>query len=708
MAIVTKIREKSGIAIGVIAISMIAFIVGGDLLSPNSKLMGGKKDVIGVIDGTEIGLDEFARKVEEISNRYTLQLGGRRPNDQEMEYIRQEAWGSLVNDLVMVKEFAKIGIEVTGDEIRDMVQGNNIHPAIAQSFKDEKGVLDVKRLKEFLAGIANKSAPVDQQMQFFKFESELAPERKTQKYEKLMSASIYATKLEAEQEYNYQNNRVDIKFVTIPFNTIVDSTVAVTDAQIKDYFDKNRSKYKVEANRAIEYVNFSFKPSSADSAVIRKELEDVAQRFAAIQDDTTFAQANSDDSNTKLVSYKIGDLPKNLKAVPTADVVVGKVFGPYLDGGRYNVYKISGTKEDSVYSMRASHILFSTKDKPATEKPVIRKKAEDVLAQIKKGNSFEGMAAVYGEDGTRQSGGDLNWFKEGQMVKAFNDAVMKSPVGLIPTLIETEFGYHIIKVTEPKTKQQLQIATVSREIVPSEKTRETAYRLAADFAKSTDKKQYDEAVKTSQSYLSMQALTIAQDAKYINNLTGSKVREIVRWAYKEDTELGGVSEVFELDDQYLVALLREKREKGDAKLEDVKEMVTARVREEEKAKMIIAKLANTTASLDDIAKTYGQGASVFTQEDVNLFTLSLNGTGSATQTIGRAAALPKGTKTKAYKDDSGVMILEIVNVEDAPKIADHNTYKDQIVQKKGASVMQNVMKAIKKLTKTEDYIAKYY
>ncbi len=705
MAIVTKIRERSGIAIGVIAISMIAFIVGGDLLSPNSKLLGGKKDVIGVIDGNEIGLDEFARKVEEVSNRYALSLG-RRPNEFELEYIRQEAWNGLITELVMIKEFAKVGVEVTREELRDMVQGNNIHPSIVQSFKDKTGNADINAIKNFINGL--KDAPMEQQMQFRNFEANLSPERLSQKYEKLLTSSVYATKLEAEQEYNYQNNRVDIKFVVVPYNTIADSTITITDAQLSEYFSNNKAKYKREDNRAIEYVTFPFKPTSEDSAIIRKELEETAQRFAAIQDDTTFAQANSDENSVKIKSFKISELPAGMQAIPSADLVQGKVFGPYLQNGKYEVYKISGTKEDTVYSMRASHILFKTQGKVESEKPAIRKKAEDVLAQIKKGNPFEGMASIYGEDGTRQNGGDLNWFKEGAMVKKFNDAVMTAPVGLMPTLVETEFGYHIIKVTEPKTKKQLQITTITREIIPSEKTREGAYKASADFARATNKKEYEEAIAANKTLLSLQALTIAPDAKYVNNLTGSKIREVVRWAYKEDTELGSVSDVFELEDSYLVALLRDKKEKGNATLEDVKEMVKARVLEEEKAKVVIAKLANTTASLDDIAKTYGQGASVLTQEDINLFTLSLNGTGSATQTVGRAVALAKGTKTKAFKDDTGVLVLEIVNVEDAPKIADHNTYKDQIIQRKAAGLSQNILKAIKKLTKSEEYIAKYY
>jgi peptidyl-prolyl cis-trans isomerase D len=703
MALVTKIREKSGIAIGIIAISMILFIVGGDLLSPNSKLLGGTKDVVGVIDGNEIGLDEFARKVEEVSNKYSLSLG-RRPNDYEMDFIRQEAWNNLVNDIVMVKEFAKLGIEVSREEVRDMVQGNNIHPGIAQSFKDDKGNADVAKIKEFINNLRN--APVDQQMQFRNFESNLAPERLSQKYEKLLAYASYTTSLEAENEYNYQNNKVDIKFVVVPFNAIPDSTVQVTEAQLKEYFDANKSKYKVEANRGIEYVTFPFTASKEDSAAIQAELEDTARKFVATTDDTTFMAANSDDNNAKINSYRIGDLPGGLKYIAAADLIKSRVLGPFVEGNKYMLYKIVGMKEDSLYSMRASHILFGTKGKADTEKPAIRKKAEDVLAQIKKGQSFEGMAAIYGEDGTKNSGGDLNWFKEGMMVKPFNDAVLKAPVGLMPTLVETEFGYHIIKVTEAKTKQQYQIAALAREIVPSEKTRELSYKAASNFAKSKDAKEYQDAVKENK-YLSLQALNIAADAKYVNNMQGSKVREIVKWAYKEETALGSISEVFDLDDAYIVALLRDKQEKGDAKLEDVKEMVTARVREELKAKMIIEKLADTSASLDDIAKKYGQGASVFTQEDINVFTLSLNGTGSATQTIGRACALPKGSKTKAYKDDNGVLILEVINTEEAPKIADHNTYRDQLTQRRSNGA-QKYMKTIKKLTKTEDYISKYY
>jgi peptidyl-prolyl cis-trans isomerase D len=707
MAIVNKIREKAGIAVGFIAVSMILFIVGGDLLSPNSKLLGSKKNIVGVIDGNEIGLEEYARKVEELTANYRVRLG-RTPNDFEMDYIRQEAWNAIVTDLIMTKQYEKLGIMVTKEEIVDMLQGNNIHPQLAAEFKDEQGNIDKNRLKQFFANF--KNLPLESQIQVRAFKDQLPTERLRQKYEKLLSYSTYVTKLEAENEYHNRYNKVDVKYLYVPFNSIADSTIRVTDSQVKEYFDKHKSKYTNEDNRGIEYVTFSFKASANDSAAIKKELEDLMPKFKEFQDDTTFVQANSDDNTTTVRSYRMNELPKELQSVEAAKLVKGEVFGVFLSEGRYKIHKVVGTKDDTVFSARASHILFETRGKSGAEKAEQKKKATDVLERIKKNPSeFEAMAAIYGSDGTKNSGGDLNWFKEGQMVKPFNDAVMNATAkGLLPTLVETEFGYHILKVTETKTKKQIQIATVAKDIVPSAATREKAYAEAANFAKATNPDEYFNNVKATKGLLSLQALTIPPDAKYINNLSGAKVREVVRWAYNEGTALGMISPVFELDDMYIVAMLRDKKDKGEAKLEDVKQLITAKVREEMKAQQIIDKLKGLNGTLEEIAQKYGQGATVLTHEDLNMNSLSLTGVGSANQTIGKANALTKGAKTAPYKDDNGVLILEIVNVEEAQKVADHTVYKSELEKQRENMSKYNFLKAIKKLTKTEDYIAKFY
>jgi peptidyl-prolyl cis-trans isomerase D len=705
MALVTKIREKSGIAIGAIAIGLILFIVGGDLLSPNSKLLGSQKEVIGVIDGNEIGLDEFARKVEEIVNKYTLNLG-RRPNEMEMDYIRQEAWNALVNELVMKKEFEKVGIQVTTEEVRDMVQGNNIHPAIAGSFKGQDGAVDKQAVRNFLGNL--KNAPVEQQMQFRNFENNLPQERLSQKYEKLLAYTTYVTKLEAENDYHNLNNKVDMRYVFVPFSSVADSTIPVADSELKAYFDKNKNKYKRDANVSLEYVMFPFKPTAEDSLNIKKDLESMIDRFATIQDDTAFVEANSDDNTATIRSFRPDELPRELQNVAVTDMVQGKVFGVFLSDGKYKLYKISGMKEDTIFSMRASHILLKTDGKSDIDKIALRKKAEDILAQAKKGTPFEALASMYSEDGSKNQGGDLNWFKEGMMVKPFNDAVLNGKIGVYPTVVETQFGYHIIKNTQEKTKKQYQIAIVTRDIGPSEKTRKTAYKLSAEFAKAKNKKEYDDNVAAGKGLLSLQALSITPDARYINNLTGERVREIVRWAYHVDTEIGTVSDPFEMNDSYIVAILKERKEKGEAVFEDVSQMVLAKVREEAKAKLIIEKLNKLSGNLDEVAKAYGNNVSVLNTQDVNITTLSLVGVGSAVNAIGRAVVLPKGKKTEAFKDDNGVMMIETTNVTEAPKIAEHTTYKEQLSQRRMSSTSNSILKAIKKLTKTEDYISKYY
>jgi len=86
-----------------------------------------------------------------------------------------------------------------------------------------------------------------------------------------------------------------------------------------------------------------------------------------------------------------------------------------------------------------------------------KKKAEEILAKIKDGSKFEDMAKEFGEDGTRDKGGDLGWFSKGAMVPEFEDAVSKMEKGQVSGLVKTSFGYHLIKLEDKrldKNKEQ--------------------------------------------------------------------------------------------------------------------------------------------------------------------------------------------------------------------------------------------------------------
>jgi peptidyl-prolyl cis-trans isomerase D len=302
----------------------------------------------------------------------------------------------------------------------------------------------------------------------------------------------------------------------------------------------------------------------------------------------------------------------------------------------------------------------------------------------------------------------LGWFPEGQMVAPFEKAVMSATqTGLLPNLIETEFGYHIIKVTGVKSKTQYRIASIVKEIYPSQETRNLAYNAAGEFATARNAKEYVDRVTAKENIISYQALTIPQDAKNINNLTGSRIREIVRWAYN-DAKVGDVSDVFELDDQYIVCMLRGASEEGVARFEDVKEEVAADFRKHLKTNMIMEKMAKLSGSLEDMKKAYGAGAELVEQPDITLLTSGLRIAGFSPNAIGRAFGLPKGGKSQAFADENGVFVVEVVDTDDASEIADYNSYKRQLAERRSFQIDDKILKAIKKVTKTKEQIAKYY
>jgi peptidyl-prolyl cis-trans isomerase D len=708
MAIITRIRQLSGLVIGAIAVSMLLFIIGGDLLSANSSIMQVfNRESVAEIDGVSISPREFADQVTVTSKEMEILQLGRPPGESEMEYVRYTALNELLYKLAFQKEFDKLGIRVTPEEMEDMIQGNNIDPNFARQFMDQQtGEIDRNQIVAFLKQLPQLPA---QSQEYFRFlEGYIAKTRLRKKYNDLLALSNYASKAEAKAYHEEVNSKRNVRYLYVPYNSIPDSAVKVDDAGLQAFFSQNKEKYKRKENRAIEYVSFPLKPSAKDTASTRKELEELKPQLQTAEDAKSFADANSDVPNA-VTYFKPGELPQVL--MPLADSLkTGVVLGPFLTNGTYAIYRVVDTNDDSTYSAKASHILFSAdKNGPDSLKQRAKKDAERILGELQRGADFAMMAGSYsGDQSNKYQGGDLGWFGEKAMVEPFAKAVMGTArEGLVPYVVETEFGYHLIKVTGAKTKKRFNIAAIARTIAVSDETRAQAYSAAGAFATAKTAAEYVEKVKAAK-MVSLQALTIPRDAKNINNLSGSKVREVVRWVYNEAT-LGDVSRVFELDDQYIVAISRDPAtEEGEATLNDVKEEVLAAYRKELKGKQIMEKLGKLSGSLDEIKKGYGDKAELIDQVEVNINTSGLNIAGYAPTAIGYMFAMNKGEKSKPFKDEQGVFILEVSSVDAASEVADYNSQKDALADRRKAQIEDKVLKAMRKLTNLKDNIAKYY
>ncbi len=705
MALINKIREKSGIAVTVIAISLILFMVGGDLLGPNSLLGSNDNQTVGEIAGKEINIKDFQSRVDGFRQNYEAQ-SGRSLNEGELANLRDQAWNQFVVDIAYKKQYDKLGLAVTDEELYDMVQGNHISPSILQAFSDPTtGRFDKNAVINYLKNL--KTLPLEQQKSWENFEKSLREERTRAKYENLLRLSTYTPKAQAEKEYVAQNTKANLRYLYVPYFSVVDTTIKVTDAQLQEYLSAHKKEYKGTDTRSIEYVTFPVQPAKDDSAALYTEIKELARGLATAQSDSAFAAMNSDIPMPINQSY--ATMSDQLKeAVKT--FVPGGVYGPYREGNTYYIYKYGGTRSDTVSSAKASHILIRAENQSDSAKTAARVKAEGILAQIKAGANFEALAATSSADpGSAQRGGDLGYFQNnGAMVKPFEEAVFSATApGLIPRLVESQFGFHIIKVTAPKSNTLYRIAAIGKTIAPSQATRDEAYRRADEFANAVkSREQFEEAVKKNKALVLANANRIPESATNINAIQNA--REIVRWAFKEDTKPSNVSPVFETEEQYVVAVLTGKSDAKDVKVDDFRDELTTKVRNQLKAEQITAKLKGATGSLEDIAKKYGAGALVESANDISLATGFLTSAGFDPIALGKAFGLKAGQKSGVFTGENGVFIMELSSKTDAPKIADFTQYKTQLTQSLESRMSYLVNEAIRENAKIEDRRAKFF
>ncbi|TAH27671.1 MAG: peptidylprolyl isomerase [Cytophagales bacterium] len=701
MAIFNEINKHSKVVGIIIGVGLLFFILGNEFFGQNS-IFSRSKNNVGEIAGTNIDLDEYRQKLSQSELDYQIRTG-KSVGESERASIQEMAWNQLISKYVVEPQYDKLGLGVSKEELVDMVQGKNIHATVKQLFTNpQTQQFDKSFLTNFLQNF-DKQEPRNQQL-WTNIESSLPIERLRNKYLNLLKMTNYVTKEESKREYANQNDKLDIKFVYVNYSALPDSSIQISDDEIKQYINNHKNQYEVEEGRSIDFVSFNILPSAKDSAIVIEELGNLTSEFKSTDNDSLFIANNSD--NPSQLSYKsIGELPEELK---TSRLTTDSVYGPYLQSGKYSLYKITKTKADSTYSMRASHILFkATPGIDGDGKADAAKRANEILAKIKSGASFEEMARIHGTDGTASRGGDLGWFSEGQMVKPFNDAVLNAKsAGLLPTIVATDFGYHIIKITAPKTNLKYQIGLVERDITASEETKDAIFKKADDFAaQNKDTASFYAALAKDPSLMKQSADNFKKTDSYVSSINNP--REMIRWAYN-DAKVGQVSKVFIAENQYYVVALKGSRDKGVADVESVRNEVSAKIRNEKKAQVIITKLKAQTGTLENIASKYGKEAISNIASDINFSAGSITGLGYDPVAVGVAFGIAKGKRSSPFIGENGVGIIEVANVNKAAEVADYTSYKTQLKQLRTGKEDYVVDNILKKQANIEDNRYKFF
>ena len=686
---------------GAVGFAIVSFVL-ADLLGPNSTLFGGQDNSVGEIAGQTVMAPEYQGTVEVLSDKFALR-NGRRPSDVESNTIREQAWEKLISDIAFAGEFRDLGIVVTEEEEIDMVQGKNIHPDLVAAFTNpETGEFDKASIVQFLSNLS--ALPPQNQAMWYSMEEDIVTGRQRIKYDNLLVKTSYATLEESKRLYDEQSSIAELRYLYVPYYAVGDSAISVTDAELKDYLQDHAAEYEVEESRSMKYVTFPILPSGADTTDFQQELNEIKEEFTTISDDSIYAQANT-ELGIAYRSYTVDVLPQILQ-IEYENLAPGLVYGPFVENNYYNLYKISQAYDDTVYAARASHILFKGEDDSDAAKQEARSQALSVLRQIRNGADFAEMAQQHGTDGTASRGGDLGWFRSGAMVAPFQEAVFAATkTGLLPSLVETDFGYHIIDVTGVKTNKAFKVATISRLLVPSDNSRDDAFRKADYFAGTSGDLEEFEANAQADNILIQDAPNVNQNARRFGTL--GNARSVVSWLFRS-ADVGKVSGVYEVDDNYVVAVMTGETESGTAPLEDVRNEITVKVKNQKKAQIISEKLSAADGDLDAMAATYSGDANVFSTSDLKLSSNSLPNVGFAPEAVGKAFALESGARTEPFASENGVLVLEMISITPAPQVADYSLYKQQLTQQYENSTGFNIANAIKEYADIDDRRYKFF
>ena len=703
MAILGKIRQRSFFLILVIGLALFAFVISGAFGTGQGDT--GPTDPIGIINEEEIPLDNFRLLVEQTQRTYGYS------SLQAVSVV----WNQYLRTYLFEEEYKTLGIDAGIDQIEQVVSSTE-SIITDPRFINEAGFFDFGLFTNFIAQMREQNSQGYEQWK--NQEATIISSARESIYFDLIKAATAVTEKEAEVQYHLENDNIDLNYVQLPYSSIPDSLVTVSDAEIKSYIKDNASQYERKASRALRYVAFLEQPTEEDQNIIRNGLENLIEDRIEYNDVSKLTDTLLGLKNTKRVADFIDRyseegfdslyLPKGRLPLAFAEILYnleeGEVFGPYQDIGTYKISKMLDRKENA--TIRASHILVAYAGAQRVDPSVTRTKeeaealAKQYLRQVRRDKSQLEVLALQNSDGPSKSkAGDLGFVQETGMDPDFFAFLNDNPTGAVG-LVETPFGFHVIKVGD---KQDLVLlASVSQKIVPSEQTSNKVFKDATQFEMDAGREDFA-ALAESSNYV---VRTVNNVDVLDENLPGlPEQRAIVQWAFSDDTSVGDIKRFSLSFGGYVIVELTAQREAGLAAVEDVKEEVLPKLLAQKKAAMLKSDNQGTEGLADLAAKN---GVEVKTALAVNQKSGVLVGAGNEPYIIGAAFALQEGQRSVLLEGNNGVYQVELVAKKKAQKLDDYSSYAQLLQTQERNALAERIISALESSATIEDNRALYY
>lgn len=672
MSILSKIRNRIGLVVGFIAVALLVFIV-TTALNSSGSLLGGDRNSLGSVNGENISSQLYEMRYEEFARN--SQQPANTPD--EVAQLRDNAWRNIVGELLLKKEYNKLGLGLTDEMLSSFFVSDNPHPFVANhpAFVDStrryskevarnrmanyKGVqLDGSELDMTNGQIVDYVNQIRQIINDLERNMEADYLFKT--YKGLIDGGMFVSKNEAVVSQKEQTQSANISYLKVDVSSIPNDQVKPEDSDYRTFYNNHRERFRRKAPEAtIKYAYVIKTPSADDSAGVKKSLADLAVSLHEDTDPFTLAIGQSDgpvDTNYTPIPFLPAFVSANLSALKK-----DTVLGPVLENGLYQIARVVNTRDDSTSFYKVRHILV----KMTTDSTKSRNRAS-VIERLATSNFEQTVKDSSDDFKTRATGGDLGWMGLKDRGPKWEEKLKNAGSGSY-FRVEDKEGIHICQVTD-KSSRSVQLAVIQKNVFVSSATSGNAYDEASKFQGEALNVPDLDSLKAKFPAMPVSlSMPLAPNSIDLKPLTGA--RPVIAWALM--AEKGDVSPVIEVENAFVVAQKISGGGKGYKDLEEVKKEIEGEVIASMKARMILEKLsAIQAADLDAMSKAYGPGAVVETAQNITFANPMAAGIGNEPYVIGKIFGMKPGTTSGPIAGQNGVFVIRLDGMTESPAPAE--------------------------------------
>lgn len=719
MAIIGKIREKSGLLVGIVGLALLAFVLGD-----YQSMFGSSEGIygIGLVNGDKVNENNYSilsARVQE-QDRAQAEREQKGFGDAEMAGATDKAWNFTVDSILLHKEYEALGISVSDKEFNAYLLATDGFPILqdlASFFTDSlTGVVSEQstisgrqKLQETISQL-KKSKEAGAKQQWEGTKKYFSDRRKQEKYFALLGQGVYVTKLEAKQEYLAQKEVKNISFVQYLFSDISDKDagIKVSEAEIKAYYEDHKSdkKYKNRmASREVKIFEVAVQPSKKDTAEFSKEIIKLKADFLASTNDSLFVMKESESKmyfgDMRGIAVPQGHEKSNrfMSYPPDYDTIfklakIGQLVGPYSMNDKMYISKVIGFTPSK---LKARHLLIATNGSTDTKVLAAKRKTADSLLKVINKTNFEALVLKYSDDpGSKDKGGLYENFLEGEMVKEFGGFCANNPVGKI-AVVKTDFGFHIIEIMEKGNSKFPVLTTIERTFGASEETASNKddeinnllYKLDQKISKIEDPIKkinlFDTIVRKANYFV--RPLVFEDNNPKVYGLTSEMAEDkVLELAYGEDVTVGTlISYPIKDKNKYVIAIVTAIKEVGEPLYEQVRDQMEKEILIEKKAKRLMNKMSKTK----NLAVLARNGKTIVSDAQIIFGNPSIGNSGFEPEIVGALfSAIKDGQTTIPLKGKMGIYVVKVTKTTKAPITNSYQAEHDQLLNA-AMNVMQN-------------------